>query len=65
MGHALGAPKVKKSNFGKLDNGRQCPYSASEKKVQKTKKFSLNELHLECAKIIDLRSKPGALEPKN
>ena len=34
------------------------------KKVQKTKKFSLTELHLEFSKMFDLRSKPGLLEPK-
>ena len=33
IGHVLGAPKVKKCNFWKIENGRQCPYSASKKKV--------------------------------
>ena len=33
MRHMLGALKVKKIQFWKIENGRQCPYSVPEKKV--------------------------------
>ena len=62
---ARGPWSKKKCNFGKIQNGHQRPYFASEKKVQKTKKFSLNELHMKCAKNFDFRSKAGLLEQKN
>ena len=64
MGQAVGAPKVKKMQFWKIENGRQCPYIAPEKKVQETKKFSLNEFHMECVKIVNIRSKLRLLEMK-
>ena len=65
MGPALGAPKVGKCNFWENQNGRPWPYSSLKKKVQKTKKFCLIELQLECAKNFGLRSNPGELWPKN
>ena len=65
MGPALGAPKVGKCNFWEIQNGRLWPYSSPKKKVQKTKKFCLIELQLECAKIFGLRSNPGELRAKN
>ena len=44
---SYGPQKLKKHIFGKIQNCHQSPYGASEKKVEKTKKFTLNELQLE------------------
>ena len=91
-----GPLNLKKCNFGKIENGRQCPCSASKKKVLKQKslvsmsynwsvskflpsdqnlvhqsqKIDFTPFHtswcpLMKANIFYLRSKPGALEPKN
>ena len=65
MGPLLGALKVGKCDFWENQNGQLRPYSSLEKKVQKTKKFRLIELQLECAKIFGLRSNPGELQPQN
>ena len=65
MGPALWALKVGKCNFWEIQNARLWPNSSPKKKVQKTKKFCLIELQLECAKIFGLRSNPGELWPKN
>ena len=64
MGPTLGAPKVGTCNFWEIQYGRLRPYSSPKKKVQKTKKFRLIELQLECAKIFGLRSNPDELRPK-
>ena len=58
-------PYSKIMQFWQNKNGHHLPNSLSEKKVQKTEKFSLNELHLRCAKMFDLRWKLETLGSKN
>ena len=65
MWPVLGGPKIEKYNFGNIQNGWQWPKGSLKEKVQKTKKYILNELHLKYAKLFDLRSKSGLLEPKS
>ena len=64
IGSTLGAPKVGKCDFREIKNDRLWPYSSPKKKVQKTKKFCLIELQLECVKSFCLKSNPGELWPK-
>ena len=62
MGHELWALKVEKAFSGKSKMAARASIVYQRKKFRKQKKFSVIELHLECAKMFTLRATPGTLE---
>ena len=64
-GLSVGPHKVKTPNFGQNPKWPPAAIEFIRQKVQKTKKFRLNELPMEWFKIFDLGPKPEALQPKN